>query len=351
MKSHDIVTIGNGTGQGVILQALRKLTDLDCVTALIGVTDNGGHSGALRRELNVPSMGDVKTVIAALSGETVWGQIVRHRFRGGHLNGVSMGNLILAALMDESGSLYHSTRRLVQALDIRANIVPVSETNSQVVAELEDGSTVEGEWETINRPDRDNRIVGVHHNPELDTNPDAIKALKNANWIVICPGTLWIGIGAILAAPGIIETISESTATVIAVGNILTQPGVTDGMTASGHLKTLEKLLGRKVDYYLVHDRDIPEATLKVYLEKGFEIVKDDLSPNFTQIVNGDLITKGDLAPLERIHYDENRGFPHALRHDPVMLARIFLHISEARPLAEEFAKKPKHERWDVRDF
>ncbi len=352
MKFHDIVTIGNGTGQGVILQAIRRLTDLDRVTAIVGVTDNGGHSGALRREMRIPSMGDVKTVISALTGETVWGQLIRHRFREGRLTGVSMGNLILAALIDEGGSLYHATRRLTQALEIRAHIVPVSDTDAQVVAELADGTVIEGEWETINRPNRDVPIVGVHHNPELATNAQAAKAIEQAHWIIICPGTLYLGIGSILAASGVRETVEQSGAVIIAVGNVLTQPGVTDGMTAQDHLETLTGMLGRKIDYYLQHDRPLPEETLERYVKKGFAPVVDDLeSDGETQIVRGDLVSPSFRLRADRVHYDEKRGFPHAMRHDPAMLARIFLHISEATPLAERFAEKPKEERWEVRDF
>ena len=124
MKYHDLVTIGNGTGSGVLLRALRKIADLDRVTALVGVTDNGGHSGALRIALGMPSPGDVKTVISALTGENVWGQLFRHRFSESRLKGVSLGNLILAALVDEGGSLFHATRRLTHALEIPAHAQP-----------------------------------------------------------------------------------------------------------------------------------------------------------------------------------------------------------------------------------
>jgi len=351
MKHHDIVTIGNGTGQGVVLQALRRLTDLDRTTALVGVTDNGGHSGALRRELGIPSMGDVKTVIAALSGETVWGQLVRHRFNRGHLAGVSIGNLILAALIDEGGSLYHATRRLTQALDIKAHLVPISDDDAQVVSELADGSQIRGEWESITRSNRDTPIVAVHHDPTLVTNPQALKALERAHWIIICPGTLWLGIGSILAAPGVRELASVSKATVIAVGNVLTQPGVTDGMTAKDHLEALEKMLGRGIDYYLLHDGGLPQKALAVYMEKGFEAVVDDLKSNGTQVVRGDLVSRSFVQRIDRVHYDVERGYPHAMRHDPAMLARIFLHVSEAASEEERFASPPKEERWEVRDF
>ncbi len=351
MKHHDIVTIGNGTGQGVILQALRKLTDLDRVSAIVSITDNGGHSGALRADMHVPSMGDVKTVIAALSGETVWGQIFRHRFQGGRLNGVSMGNLLLATLMDQGGTVHHASRRLCQAMGIDANILPVSETNAQVVAELADGSEVIGEWETITREKRDVPIVGVHHEPEVHTSQFAIKALEDANWIILCPGTLWIGIGSILAAPGLVDVISKSDATLIAVGNVLTQPGVTDGMSARDHLDVLEKMVGRNIDFYLVHDGGLPDEVLRHYKDKGFTQVIDDLGENGTQIVRGDLVSHSFIHTVDRVHYDSKRGYPHAMRHDPSMLARIFLHVSQVTPASEGFADKPKLERWEVRDF
>jgi len=351
MKNNDIVTIGNGTGQGVILQALRKIIELDRVTTIVSVTDNGGHSGAIRREMHVPSPGDVKTVIAALTGETVWGQLVRHRFDAGRLKGVSIGNLILAALMDESESLYHATRRLSQALSLDANIIPISDDDVQVVAELADGSTVEGEWESINRENRDVPIVGVHHNPEMVTNPNALQALETANLIIICPGTLWLGIGSILAATGVKEAIQKSDAIIIGIQNVLTQPGVTDNLTATGHLKALEGLLGREINYYLVHDTGLPEDALKLYAEKGFTSVVDDLGIDPTRIVRGDLVSKSFVKGVDRVHYDQTRGYPHALRHDPGMLARIFIHISQAMPDLDKFRSRVKEERWEVKDF
>jgi uncharacterized cofD-like protein len=351
MKHQDIVTIGNGTGQGVILQALRKLTDLDRVTAIVGVTDNGGHSGSLRRELKMPSMGDVKTVISALTGETVWGQLIRHRFNAGRLTGVSIGNLLIAALMDEGGSLYHATRRLRQALELKAHIIPVFDDDAQVVSELADGTRITGEWESINRPNRHVPIVGVHHVPEPETNIHALKAIEDAHWIIICPGTLWLGTGSILAAPGIRELISESNAVVIAVGNILIQPGVTDGMTAKAHLDALENMLGRKIDFYLQHDRELPARTLQMYEDKGFRPVVDDLEDGETQIIRGDIVSPAFILEEDRVHYDKERGYPHAMRHDPSMLARIFVHVAEATPIDEHFARRPKSERWQIKDF
>jgi uncharacterized cofD-like protein len=351
MKLHDIVTIGNGTGQGVILRALRKITDMDRVTALIGVTDNGGHSGALRRELNIPSVGDIKTVISALTGETVWGQLFRHRFNEGRLTGVSMGNLIMASLLDEGGSLFHATRRITQALDIRTHVVPISDVNAQVVAELSDGSEIAGEWESITRANRETTIVGVHHIPELTPRPEAIKALERAKWIIICPGTLWLGTGSILAAPGVREEISKSEATIIAVGNVLTQPGVSDHMSAMDHLVVLEDMLGRPLDFYLQHNQPLPEDLLNIYRSKEFEPVEDDFGSDDTKIIRGELISSEFISKFDRVHFNPERGYPHAVRHDPSLLAEIFIRVAGITPGDESFAAKPKEERWEVKDF
>lgn len=350
MKYKDIVTIGNGTGQGVVLRALRKITELDRVTALVGVTDNGGHTGALRRELEVPAMGDVKTVISALTGETLWGQLFRHRFSRGRLKGISIGNLLLAALIEEGGSLFHGTRRIIQALDLKVNVFPISDTSAQIVSELADGSEVRGEWETITRKNRDVRIVGVHHEPELVIHHEVIKAIDDAAWIIICPGTLWLGIGSILVAPEINAHISQSKATVITIGNILTQPGVTDGLTMKGHRVQLEKILGRPIDYYIQHDRPLPENILKMYKSKGFRTVVNDFDESEQGLTLGDFVSREFLSSVDRVHYDPSRGFPHALRHSPSMLARILQHIAEVTS-DTQFEAKVREDRYEIKDF
>lgn len=348
---HDIVTIGNGTGQGVVLRALRKLTDLERVTAIVGVTDNGGHAGALRLELGIPSVGDIKTVIAALTGETVWGQLFRHRFSVGRLTGVSMGNLMLAALIDEGGSLYHAVRRLTQALEIGAHIVPVTDSSAQVVAEMLDGSDIVGEWETITRPNRDVPISGVHLDPPVLPRPEATRALENARWIIICPGTLWLGVGAILATQGLRDIIRSSKAMIIAISNALTQPGVTDNMTASDHLICLEKLLGRSVDYYLFHDKPLPPEIIDLYFSKGFFPLVDDLDPSDSRIVRCDLISQEFIQVTDRVHFDPRRGYPHAMRYDPARIAEALIRVANLTPMDEGFMPKPKEERWQVKDF
>jgi uncharacterized cofD-like protein len=262
-----------------------------------------------------------------------------------------MGNLILAALVDEGGSLFHATRRLTHALEIPAHIVPISDTNAQVVAVLSDGSEVVGEWETITRANQDASIVEVRHQPELETRPEALKALEAAKWIFLCPGTLWLGTGSILAAPGVSEIISKSSATIVVVGNLLTQPGVTNNLTARDHVVAIEDMLGRRVDFYLQHNKEIPQELLAAYLARGFTLIKDDLDESAEWVVKADLVSMDFLAKGDRVHYDPDRGYPHAIRHDPSALAGIFLKIADKVPGDERFALRPKDDRWEGMDF
>ena len=95
----------------------------------------------------------------------------------------------------------------------------------------------------------------------------------------------------------------------------------------------------------------VPDEVLRHYKDKGFTQVVDDLEENGTQVVRGDLVNHSFIHTVDRVHYDSKRGYPHAMRHDPAMLARIFLHVSQVTPSSEGFADKPKLERWEVRDF
>jgi uncharacterized cofD-like protein len=350
MLKEDIVTIGNGTGQGVVLRALRKVTFLERVTSLVGVTDNGGHTGFIRQQLGIPAVGDIKTIISALSGENVWSQLIRHRFNAGELKGVSIGNLILAGLVDESKSLFHATRRLTNALDLAVKVMPISDTNGQIVAELDDNSSVTGEWEIIMRKNRDAKIVGVHHSPELEIHNEVLKAIERATYIIICPGTLWLGIGSILASPAIRDKISDSKATVIAIGNILTQPGVTDGMKMSDHKKTIERLMGREIDFYVQHDQGLPDDILAKYDEKGFKLVDLDMGKTEQGLIYGDFVSREFIRTVERVLYNADRGYPHALRHSPEMLSQVFMRVSEST-VRTQIAGDPGTERYEIKDF
>src|SRR6266849_893884 len=140
----NIVTLGNGTGQATLLYGLRTYA---CeVTAILGVTDNGGHSGQMRRLLHVPQVGDTRQCLSArLDAEAVWGDLLRHRFTEGELCGMSVGNVLLAALTQRHGSLHAAVADVRQVTGLRQRVFPVSDGETHIGAELEDGRCIIGE--------------------------------------------------------------------------------------------------------------------------------------------------------------------------------------------------------------
>jgi hypothetical protein len=117
------------------------------------------------------------------------------------------------------------------------------------------------------------------------------------------------------------------------------------------HLVVLEDLLGRPLDFYLQHDKPLPEDVLNLYRAKGFEEVEDDLGTEDPKVIRGELISQDFLAKTDRVHFNPQRGYPHAIRHDPSLLAAILIRVAGIAPGDEHFASKPREERWEVKDF
>ncbi|GIX48832.1 MAG: hypothetical protein KatS3mg131_3043 [Candidatus Tectimicrobiota bacterium] len=148
-----IVTLGGGTGQATVLRALRHVPGE--VTAVVGVTDDGGHSGQLRRVLGLPQVGDTRQCLEALLDEaSLWGQLLRFRFSEGELRGVSVGNLILAALSRLRGGLGAAVEAVCREVALPQRVLPVSDASTRVGAELADGRRLVGEWQIIQRQPR-----------------------------------------------------------------------------------------------------------------------------------------------------------------------------------------------------
>ena len=214
----DIVTLGNGTGQATLLYGLREYA---CgVTAIVGVTDNGGHSGQLRHLLHIPQVGDTRQCLSALlDAESVWGHLLRHRFTDGELCGMSVGNLMLAALAQRHGSLHAAVEDVRQAAGLRQRVFPVSDGDTHIGAELEDGRCVIGEWEIMQRQ-LQTPIVRLFLDPPVVAHPAVLEAIARADLLVICPGSLLTGTIGVLLHPGVREALTASQAPCIYVCNL-----------------------------------------------------------------------------------------------------------------------------------
>jgi len=317
-----IVTLGNGTGQATLLRGLRAYA---CdVTAIVGVTDNGGHSGQLRRLLHLPQMGDTRQCLSALlEAQSVWGQLLRHRFSEGELRGLSVGNFMLAALTQQYGSLYAAVEAVRQSAGLRQRVLPVSDGDTHIGAALQDGRCIVGEWEIVQRQPR-TPIVRLFLQPPVAAHPAALEAIAGADIVVICPGSLLTGTIALLLHPGVRETLTASQAPCVAVGNLMTQPGQTDGYTARQHLAVLTTYLGRRVDAVVLNNGPLPADVLALYAHQGAYPVVNDLTDADVPLSLADVVERPDAATLRAYARPQGAGMAvglHLIRHEPHRLA------------------------------
>ena len=317
-----IVTLGSGTGQATLLRGLREHP---CeVTAVVGVTDNGGHSGQLRRLLHIPQVGDTRQCLSALAdNDSLWGRLLQHRFTAGDLDGASVGNLILAALTREHGSLNMAAAAIRAAAGFVQRVLPVSDGDTQVGAELHDGRRPIGEWQIMQRRPL-SPVKRLFLAPPTAAHPAVIEAIAAADLLVICAGSLLTGVIAVLLHPGVKQALSRSRAPIVHVLNLMTQPGQTDGYTARQHLATLHPYLGRPVDAVLVNNAPLPPDLLRLYEPQGARPVVNDLTPADACLIAADLVEHPDPETLRAYTRPQASGVHvgmHLVRHDAHKLA------------------------------
>ena len=258
-----VVVLGGGTGLSVLLSGLKKFP-LD-ITAIVSVSDNGGSTGRLREEFNTPAVGDIRRVLISLSEtEPLVEKLFNYRFKAlNDLNGHTVGNLILTALKEISGNLSDGIEALSKVFNLKGKVVPLTEDNVVLMGEMEDGSLVE--WE-CNITLSSKKIKRVFYKDTPKVTPMAIKALKEADAIILSMGSIYTSIIPNLINSEVIDAIDGSNANIIYVCNMMTQPGETDDFKVSDHIKLLNSYLGkRKVSTVLVNNREIDESLLIKY--------------------------------------------------------------------------------------
>jgi len=325
-----IVTLGSGTGQATLLRGLRKHP---CqVTAIVGVTDNGGHSGQLRRQLRIPQVGDTRQCLAALvDGESPWARLLQHRFTAGDLDGISVGNLILAALTAQHGSLNAAVADIREAAGLPQRVLPVSDADTQIGAELENGRLAVGEWQIIQRRPA-SPIKRLFLQPATRAHASATEAVAAADLLVICAGSLLTGVIAVLLHSGMKEALCRSRARIVHVLNLMTQPGQTDGYTARQHVTALRPYLGRPVDAVLFNNAPLPADLLHAYEPQGGLPVVNDLTEADACLVAADLVEHPDPEVLRAYTRPQAAGMHvgmHLIRHDADKLAAQIMALAE----------------------
>ncbi|MFB5677337.1 uridine diphosphate-N-acetylglucosamine-binding protein YvcK [Paenibacillus terreus] len=271
-----IVVMGGGTGLSVMLRGLKQ-KPLD-ITAIVTVADDGGSSGILRSELQMPPPGDIRNVLTALADvEPLMADLLKYRFSSGSgLAGHSLGNLILAAMTDISGDFVTGVRELSRVFAVRGRVLPAAEEAVVLHAEMEDGSVVSGESKI---PEAGGRIKRVFLEPtHVEPLPEAVEAIERADAILIGPGSLYTSILPNLLVPKLAEAVVASQAVKIFVCNVMTQPGETDNYSVGDHLQAVYDHVGHQLfDYVIVNNGDIPAQVLDKYAEQGAKPVQLDL--------------------------------------------------------------------------
>jgi len=275
-----VVAIGGGTGLSTMLRGLKNHTSN--IVAVVTVTDDGGSSGRLQKQLNIPPPGDIRNCLVALADEEgTMTRLLQHRFRGsGPSDGLrdhAVGNLLIAALTEISeGDFQHAVREASRVLNIRGEVLPSTLTRVSLRAEMEDGSIVEGETSIAHSPLRIRRIM---LNPaEADAPPEVIDAIEAADVIVIGPGSVYTSVVPNLLVRGIAQALARTRAPKVYVCNVMTQPGESDGFSASDHVKAVEAHVPRPILDYVIVNTEVPsEPLLEKYRQSGAALVTPDI--------------------------------------------------------------------------
>ena len=249
LKSVNICTIGGGTGSSVLLRGLKNCTDF--LTAIVTVSDDGGSSGILRKELGVLPPGDFRNCVAALSdSENIIKELFDYRFdQGKGLKGHSLGNLLIAAMSDITGNFEEGLNQSAKILGAKGTVLPSSLDDIVLQAKLTDGSKVNGESLI---PLKKGKISSVNLNPESAKGTDsAINALTKADLIIVGPGSLYTSLIPPLLVKDLTNVIKESSALKIYICNVATQKGETDGFSVFDHIVAIEEHTYKDIFDYL----------------------------------------------------------------------------------------------------
>lgn len=270
-----VVVLGGGTGSSTLLRGLKEFpVDL---TAIVSVCDDGRSTGVLREEFSIPAVGDIRRVLVALSEtEPLVMELFNYRFHTtSDLDGHTVGNLLLTASSEITGNLSDGIEALSKVFNLKGKVVPLTEDNVVLMGEMADGSVVEGEH---NITENHNAVKRVFYKEKPVPTRAAVKALEEADLIVLSMGSLFTSIIPNLICEEIVEAIDRSKGKIMYVCNMVTQPGETEDFKVSDHIRLINKYLGeRKVDVVVANDGVIDKEMARRYesLEQKDPVVLD----------------------------------------------------------------------------
>lgn len=307
-----IVVIGGGTGLSVLLKGLKKYSSQ--LTAIVTVTDDGGSSGRLRNELGVLPPGDIRNCLVALAEtETLMDKVFQHRFiEGEGLRGHNLGNLLLVAMTEITGDFISAIKEVSKVLAVRGTVLPATLEQVSLGAKMLDGNIITGETSIRNYSNAIDKLFLIPQ--KCMPVPDTLKAIMEADAIVIGPGSLYTSIIPNLLVSEVTDAIASSKAVTIYVNNIMTEQGETDNFNSADHLKVIMNHIDQQIfDYVIINTGVIDEDRLNRYRrEQAVPVQEAD-----TEIIDmGIKILKQDLVADTGVAW-----------HDPDKLARTILGV------------------------
>lgn len=275
MNNKKIVVLGGGTGLSSLLRGLKNFP-LN-ITAVVSVSDDGKSTGRLRKEFNIPAVGDVRRVLISLAEiEPLVEKVLNYRFTtNSELNGHTVGNLLLTAITNITGNMSDGIEAIGSVLNLKGKVLPLTEDNVTLMGKMEDGSIIEGEH---NITESEKRISDVFYKETPVICENAIKAIKEADLIIFSMGSLYTSIIPNLINDEIIKAIDESNAKIMYTCNMMTQPGETDNYTIYDHINVLNRYLGnKKINVVIANNGNIDKKIIEKYatLEQKDQIILD----------------------------------------------------------------------------
>ena len=312
-----VVVLGGGTGLSVLLSGL-KLFPID-ITAVVSVADDGSSTGRLREEFNIPAVGDLRKVLVALSEvEPLVEDLLEYRFKtNSDLSGHATGNLLLTALFNITGNLTESLTALSKILNIKGKVLPFTEDNAILVAHTKEGEIIEGESH-ITKAFK--QIDYIEYKNKVHATPQVIKALKNADLIILGIGSLYTSVIPNLLDKEISKVLKKTKAKKMYVSNIMTEHGETDNYSVSDCIKQINKYADEPfIDVVLANNGTIKKEILDLYKEEKSKPISLDekelkkmnikvISDNLVKIVNNQVRHDNIRTALDIFTYINNSG-------------------------------------------
>jgi uncharacterized cofD-like protein len=332
MKTKNIVTIGGGTGSFMLLSGLKKYPVN--ISAIVSMADDGGSTGVLRDELGVLPPGDVRQCLVALSESSKeLRDLMSYRFEGGGLKGHSFGNLLLSALEKINGSFSQGVEEAIKILNVKGEVIPVTDGNMRLFIKLKNGKLIKGENELDHNEDIVKvGIKKVFLKPAVKASKKVFEKIKNADLIIIGPGDFYGSIMPNLLVGGICEAIKKSKAKIVFNCNLTNKKGQTENFDLDRYVFAIDKYIGKNRIDFVTFNTKKPSADLikKYEKQEGRKMVvnfdEDSNRGRKFKVVRADILDEKKIKRNKQDSISDTRSF---IRHDSEKLAKILMMILE----------------------